>query len=248
MYRVTAILMACAIALAAAVSLVPAQRAAAIPTSAYCLEPVEVEMLNLINQFRAENGLSALVASQTAGAAAEHHSINMAEQNFFSHTGQDGSSHASRLREHGYGFNTFTGENIAAGNASASATFTQWKNSSGHRANMLSPNYGVIGIGRAFSSGSEFGYYWTTTFGGVVDGAAARCDGSAPAPQPTTAPQPQPTTAPQPQPTTAPSGGSRSIRGGSTTGGNTGGGGGSVEPTPRPRPTTNESGPRSIRR
>lgn len=239
MYRITAFVMAMAIALTAAVTLVPAQNAAAIPTSSYCLEPFEAEMLGYINDFRAQNGRSALVASQTAGAAADHHSINMANQDFFSHTGQDGSTFDSRLREHGYSFNTFLGENIAAGNASALQTFVQWRESPGHRANMLNANYSAIGIGRAFNSSSTYGYYWTTTFGGVVDGAAC---GSPNSP----APQPQPTTAPQPAPTqpSAPSGGSRSIRGG----------GGTSAPAPTAAPSgpapsrpTYESGPRSIR-
>lgn len=232
MYRITALLMAFAIAVAATISVVPAQRAAAIPTSSYCLEPVEAEFLGYINDFRAQNGLPALVASQTAGAAADHHSINMANLDFFSHTGQDGSTLTSRMREHGYTFNTFLGENIAAGNASAFDTFIQWRNSAGHRANMLSANFSVIGIGRGFSSSSTYGYYWTTDFGGVVDGAAVRCGQQAPVPQPTTAPQPQPT---------APSTGTRSIRGG----------GGTSAPAPtQPEPTrpTGESGSRSIRR
>lgn len=247
MYRITAFVMAMAIALTAAVTLVPAQNAAAIPTSSYCLEPVEAEMLGYINEFRAQNGLPALVASQTAGAAADHHSINMANGNFFSHTGQDGSTFDSRMREHGYTFNTFLGENIAAGQASAFQTFVQWRESPGHRANMLNANYSAIGIGRAFNSSSTYGYYWTTTFGGVVDGAACGSPSSpAPQPQPTTAPQPTPTTAPQPAPTqpSAPTGGSRSIRDGGSTS--------APAPTaapsgPAPSRPTYENGPRSIR-
>lgn len=237
MYRITALVMAFAIALTAAVTLVPAQDAAAIPTSAYCMEPVEVEMLGYINDFRVQNGLAALTASQTAGAAAEHHSLNMANQNFFSHTGQDGSTLTSRMREHGYTFNTFLGENLAAGNASALDTFVQWRDSPGHRANMLNANFSTIGIGRAFNSSSTYGYYWTTTFGGVVDGAACGSPSSpgAPAPQPTTAPQPAPT---------APTSGTRSIR--------DGGGTSAPAPTapagaPAPSRPTSDSGPRSIR-
>jgi len=61
------------------------------------------------------------------------------------------------------------GENIAAGNSTASATFTQWKNSSGHNANMLGANYTVMGIGRA-TGGGQYGVYWTNVFGGQDDG------------------------------------------------------------------------------
>lgn len=245
MYRVTALLMAMAIALAASISLMPARPAAAIPTSAYCLEPEEAQFLNLINQHRAQNGVPPLVASQTAGAAAKHHSLNMANQNFFEHAGQDGSDLTSRMREHGYTFNTFLGENIAAGDASASGTFNSWRNSPGHNANMLNPNYTVIGIGRAFNAASDYGYYWTTTFGGVFDSTACGTPASAPQPQPTTPsqPQPQPTTAPQPQPqpqpTSPPTANNRSIRGG---------GGSAPAPGVQPTPRPSDGGSRSIRR
>jgi hypothetical protein len=38
-------------------------------------------------------------------------------------------------------------------------------NSSGHRANILSPNFCDIGVGYAFVSGSPYGHYWTQDFG-----------------------------------------------------------------------------------
>jgi uncharacterized protein YkwD len=247
MHRLTAFVIAIAMALTAAVSFAPAQPAAANSTGSYCMEPEEVAFLNLINQYRAQNGLGTLVTSQTVGAAAEHHSIDMATNDYFSHTLSNGEKWSQNMRDHGYTYNTFRGENIAAGNADAYSTFIQWQNSPGHNANMLNPNYTVIGIGRTFSANSTYGYYWTTDFGGYADGAA--CGGPAapaPQPQPTTAPQPQPTTAPQPAPTqpSAPSGGSRSIRGG----------GGTSAPAPTAAPSgpapsrpTYESGPRSIR-
>jgi hypothetical protein len=61
-------------------------------------------------------------------------------------------------------------ENIAAGNSTAQATFEQWRNSSGHNANMLHSNMRTIGIGRAFVAGSPYGWYWTTEFGSINDG------------------------------------------------------------------------------
>jgi uncharacterized protein YkwD len=72
----------------------------------------------------------------------------------------------------GYDYATYMAENIAAGNDSAAGTFQQWLTSAGHNANMLNPNVSAIGIGRASSGSSDFGAYWTTTFGGVIDGVA----------------------------------------------------------------------------
>ena len=78
-------------------------------------------------------------------------------------------SAAERLQACGYAAGW--GENIAAGQTTATAVFNAWKASSGHNANMLNPNFKVIGIGMAQVAGSPYGTYWTTGFGGVVDAA-----------------------------------------------------------------------------
>lgn len=56
-----------------------------------------------------------------------------------------------------------------------------------HNANMLSASYTAIGIGRAYSSTSQYGWYWTTTFGGVQDAVAATRSTTV-TPTPTSAP------------------------------------------------------------
>jgi uncharacterized protein YkwD len=237
MQRLSLLLVALALALGS-LSLAPAAPTAALSPGAYCMEPEEAAFLSLINQYRAQHGLGPLRASQTAGTAAEHHSVSMATHNYFSHTLlPEGIGWSDNMRAHGYTYNTYRGENIAAGNAGAAATFLQWKNSAGHNANMLNPNYHVIGIGRASSASSTYGTYWTTDFGGYVDGAAAVCGQSAPAP--TATPQ-QPVAQPAPPST----GGTRTLRGGSSSGGSSGG---STAPAPQPTPRPSTDGTRSIR-
>jgi uncharacterized protein YkwD len=73
------------------------------------------------------------------------------------------------MEEFGYRYKTFEAENIAAGNQGAIETFCQWKNSPGHNKNMLAPRAAVIGIGCAENPDSKYGYYWNTTFGGIID-------------------------------------------------------------------------------
>ena len=68
---------------------------------------------------------------------------------------------------------------MAGGSSDAQNTFNQWAtacdpDTSGnctyaHRQNMLSANFRVIGIGRAYNGNSSYGWYWTTDFGGYVD-------------------------------------------------------------------------------
>jgi uncharacterized protein YkwD len=140
----------------------------------YCADAEERAFLKLINDYRAQNGRAPLRLTKTLAAAANHHSVDMASKNYFSHTLAGGVTWSQNIANHGYTYSTTTAENIAAGSATASQTFTQWKNSAGHRANMLSASFRAIGIGRAYSAASTYKWYWTTTFGGYQD-AAVTC-------------------------------------------------------------------------
>jgi uncharacterized protein YkwD len=149
-----------------------------VGVSEYCASSEEVAFFTLINDYRRANGRPALAMSQTLGAA-EHHSKSMADHNYFSHTLiPQGISYSQNMTNHGYDYNTYRGENIYAGSSKALSAFNEWKASSGHRANMLNSNYKAIGIGRVYNSSSRYGYYWTTDFSGVADGAAKVCGGS----------------------------------------------------------------------
>lgn len=130
-------------------------------------------MLRLINQHRANNGLPALQFSNTLNSSAAWKSRNMADNSYFTHDDTPiGRSWTQRFQDCGYTYNTFTGENIAAGNQYAIDTFNQWAGSAGHNANMLNTNYAAIGLGRAHSSSSAYGWYWTADYGGFADGYA----------------------------------------------------------------------------
>ncbi len=144
---------------------------APVPTGA-CRDGEEWAMLNLINNYRAANGLARLQMTQTLSNAAEFHSADMAIGNYFGHTLANGASWSDNMATFGYGYETYRAENISAGYWSASDTFQQWLNSPEHNANMLNPNVSAVGIGRASDNSSDFGTYWTTTFGGTIDGAA----------------------------------------------------------------------------
>jgi uncharacterized protein YkwD len=133
------------------------------------LDSEEKAFLVLINNHRAQNGRQPLGVSYTLSLAAQWKSNDLGANAYFAHDDLN-RTWVQRIRDCGYGYNTYLGENIAAGNSSAQATFNQWKNSPGHNANMLSANFSTIGIGRAFTSGSPYGWYWTTEFGGVDDG------------------------------------------------------------------------------
>ena len=127
----------------------------------------ESSLISLINDERTSRGLGTLSVHSSLTAAARAHSLDMACNNFFSHTGSDGSSPFSRMIAAGYTY-SLASENIYAGsgsNNSASAAFNAWMNSEGHRNNMLDSRMTHIGVGYAYAAASNYGGYVTADFG-----------------------------------------------------------------------------------
>jgi uncharacterized protein YkwD len=137
----------------------------------------EQEFLQIINEYRQNNGAGPLTLSDTLSVSSERHSKDMGEYGFFAHDTVRSSYYPARSRPwdrmaaEGYRYNTFKAENIAAGYETAEEVFQGWRNSPSHNHAMLDGNYRAIGIARVYISGSKFGWYWTTDFGGVVEPA-----------------------------------------------------------------------------
>jgi len=132
------------------------------------LDAEEQSFLQILNDYRAQNGLGPLSACTSLARAAQGHSEDMRDQDYFSHDSLDGRSPWDRSCNACYELactGTAMAENIAAGSPGAQGTFTQWQESPGHNANMLSGDFTVIGIGRATGGGT----YWTTVFGGSTE-------------------------------------------------------------------------------
>jgi uncharacterized protein YkwD len=126
------------------------------------------EVLALTNQFRATQGLAALTLNPELVAAADRHSADMLNQDYFDHTGRNGSKPWDRAGAVGYAASTI-GENIAAGYGSAESVVQGWINSPGHRANLLNFRYTEMGLGYSSSAQDtgtvNYGNYWTQMFG-----------------------------------------------------------------------------------
>jgi uncharacterized protein YkwD len=126
------------------------------------LDAFEAEVLRLVNEFRADNGLPPLQSDSRLNAAADDWSQTMAEDDFFAH------STPAQVEEQNYDWRAW-GENIAAGQQTPESVVNAWINSPGHRANMLSENYQDIGIGYYYlqdDTGSvNYHHYWTQAFG-----------------------------------------------------------------------------------
>jgi uncharacterized protein YkwD len=123
----------------------------------------ESQVLALINNERAMTGAAPLSVQAQLGNAARGHSQDMGCNGFFSHTGSDGSSPATRVSRQGYSWSAVA-ENIAAGYGDPSSVVSGWMGSQGHKDNILNPIYTEIGIGYIYVSGSPYGSYWTANF------------------------------------------------------------------------------------
>ena len=168
-----------------AVVWVSAWPAAAFGNSDVVLDEIELEFLQIINEYREANGAPCLTPSPTMNEAADFMSRSMGELGFFDHqeppcdpagdncTGRDP---FERIAFFGHAGWSTAGENIAAGYPDAVNTFEGWKASPGHNENMLNPNFTAIGIGRVVVPNSSYGVYWTNNFSNFVDGSGD-CEG-----------------------------------------------------------------------
>lgn len=97
-------------------------------------------------------------------AAASRHAKDMAANNYFSHTGRDGSTSAQRVTRAGYRYR-MTGENIAAGQLSPDDAVSGWLKSPTHCANLMNSLFTEMGVASAVSAASTMGAYWVQVFG-----------------------------------------------------------------------------------
>jgi uncharacterized protein YkwD len=122
---------------------------------------MEDEVTGLANTERAAAGCDTLRVDERLRTAARAHSQDMAEYDYFDHTGRDGSSPSDRAARAGYPGGV--GENIAVGYRTPQDVMQGWMDSDGHRANLLNCDYTAIGVGLAYDADGR--PYWTQDFG-----------------------------------------------------------------------------------
>ena len=118
------------------------------------------EILRLVNQQRAQNGLAPLTLSDRLCELATLKAEDMAANNYFDHTSPTYGTPFEMMKHFGVSYRS-AGENIAAGQRTPEEVMNAWMNSSGHRANILSADYTELGVGLA--TGPR-GIYWVQLF------------------------------------------------------------------------------------
>ncbi len=121
------------------------------------------DVLTLVNQERAKNGLAALSWGGVCKTAAD---VRVKEQmTSYSHTRPDGSSWSTACPEIATTGGKI-GENLAVDNAAVSpqTVVTTWMNSPEHRKNILDPDFKYLTVGFIFDPNSQHKTYWSQYF------------------------------------------------------------------------------------
>jgi uncharacterized protein YkwD len=106
---------------------------------------LEKQMLDLVNKERVANGLNPLAPDPELTEVARRHSADMFVRGYFAHDTPEGLSPFDRMRQANVRFTT-AGENLALA-PTIPVAHNGLMNSPGHRANILRPEFGRLGIG-----------------------------------------------------------------------------------------------------
>jgi uncharacterized protein YkwD len=114
-----------------------------VPASSTQLSATEV--IKLVNQARAKQGLGPLVENSKLDASTKMKAEDMLKNQYFSHNTPSGDP-SYWTNTVGYNYASF-GENLAYGNfKSCEDLMNGWLNSAGHKANIMSSSYTEIGV------------------------------------------------------------------------------------------------------
>lgn len=105
----------------------------------------EGQMLQLLNQERISRGLNVLTMDNKLQAVARSHAQDMLERGYFSHYTPEGLTPFDRMDRAGITY-TAAGENLAF-SPNVQLAMQGLMQSPGHRANILSKDYGKVGVG-----------------------------------------------------------------------------------------------------
>lgn len=117
-------------------------------------EGLEYQLFDLTNAARVVHGLSPLSWEEKLRTTARDHSIDMAVNNYFSHTNLEGQSPFDRMLEDDIVFR-IAGENLATGQPSSIFAHEGLMNSLGHRENILKSDFRSLAVGVAFNENAQ---------------------------------------------------------------------------------------------
>ncbi len=142
----------------------PAQKATQTPTTTVkatgaepFLSDFEAQVVALVNQERAKQGLAPLTKTTALDQTARVRVVEISQK--YSHDRPDGSACFTAFPD-----SNAAGENIARGSDSPASVMSGWMNSSTHRSNILNGSFVHIGVGCYQKNGQ---IYWVQCFTGA---------------------------------------------------------------------------------
>ncbi|MBQ8961181.1 MAG: SCP-like extracellular [Ruminococcus sp.] len=133
----------------------------------YDLNAMAEEIALLVNEARTELGLKPVYVVPYLNDVAQLRSRECVET--FDHRRPDGTKFITAI-DYSLVHYGYASENIAAGLNTPEATFEQWKNSSGHWANITNPSVTHLGVGVCYEPNSTYRWYWTQIFVACEEG------------------------------------------------------------------------------
>ena len=113
----------------------------------------------LMNDYRVRNGLSRVKLEPRLMKIAQTQADAMAARDLMSHDLPGLGAFKSRLRAGGYN-SVVAAENLGAGYRTLGAAFVGWRNSPGHRENLLLKDVTQLGIALAYTPRGRYKVYW----------------------------------------------------------------------------------------
>lgn len=171
-----------------------------VSSNEIALDSNEQSLLQQVNQYRQQNGVSPLVTDAVLNRAAAWFSKDLSINNARGHVDSLGRDPAARTRDCGYAHSNSVGENTGS-SPTATGMLDWWKGSSGHNQQILNTSYKTVGVGNT-------GNRWVLVFSLIGEGSTQ------PTPTPSQPQQPTmtltPSSTPKPStslsPTSSPSG------------------------------------------
>jgi uncharacterized protein YkwD len=112
---------------------------------------------SMISGYRRNHGLGPVTIDRELMRLAQAQARAMAARNELGHN--VGSGFAERIRHSSVRARAVV-ENVAAGYRTLAEAFSGWRDSPGHRANMLHPDVTRMGIAAVYAPGSKYKVFW----------------------------------------------------------------------------------------
>ncbi len=137
-----------------------------------CMNDLDIRMLAAVNQARGQSRLCGNDNMPAADSlswncdlrqAAQLHSNDMTRNNFFSHSGSNGSSAGDRVSNTNYSWSAVR-ENLAAGQQNVQDVMAGLLKSPGHCVNIMARDVIHFGFGYAENRDTQYTRYWTQVF------------------------------------------------------------------------------------